>query len=446
MKHKRPPVQVIVIVLLIVLAGIYYSLQNLFVEENGGLSASGTIETVTIKVSPEIGGAISAVFVAEGDFVQAGDLLFKQDDAIWLAQRDIANAGLESAKAAAVTAQASLDAAVAQYDLVLDSVRTESALSRTADWSTDAPGDFDQPSWYFSQDEQLAAAQEGVDSAQTVLTAAQDKFERVLERSAGADFLVIEKALNDARQNYLIADELLSRAKDGNDNTLVDASQILLDENQIDLDDAQQEYDDFLAADDAADILEARADLSVAQEYYELALDRLRSLEKGDASPRLVAAQRTVDQAQAMLDQTQTAIAQAKANLTLLDAQIAKLSVYAPASGTILSRNVEPGEFVQPGATLLTLADLSALKITVYVPEDRYGEIALGQAASLSIDSFPGETFSATIVAIANTAEFTPRNVQTVEGRSSTVYAVKLRVDAPEGMLKPGMPADVSFR
>ena len=65
--------------------------------------------------------------------------------------------------------------------------------------------------------------------------------------------------------------------------------------------------------------------------------------------------------------------------------------------------------------------------------------------ADVNVDSFPGETFSAQVTYIAETAEYTPRNVQTVEGRSATVYAVKLRVDDPGGMLKPGMPADVKF-
>jgi HlyD family secretion protein len=46
---------------------------------------------------------------------------------------------------------------------------------------------------------------------------------------------------------------------------------------------------------------------------------------------------------------------------------------------------------------------------------------------------------------ISDQAEFTPRNVQTVEGRSSTVYAIKLNVSDPQGKLKPGMPADVVF-
>jgi HlyD family secretion protein len=122
-----------------------------------------------------------------------------------------------------------------------------------------------------------------------------------------------------------------------------------------------------------------------------------------------------------------------------------KLTVYAPADGTILTRNVEPGEFVQPGATVFALANLENLTITVYVPEDRYGEISLGQQAEVNVDSFPGETFSAQVTYIADTAEYTPRNFHTVEGRSATLYAIKLKVDDPGGKLKPGMPADVTF-
>ncbi len=445
MKHKRPPVPAIILVLLVILVGGYYGLQSLFAEENGGLSASGSIETLSVKLSSEMGGKIAEVYLSEGDSVQAGDPVLKLDGELLLAQRNIALAGLDSAEAAVQTAQASLAAAETQRDLLLDSLRLESAPSRTVDWLTDAPTDFDQPTWYFDHDEQLASAQNAVNAAETLLADAQRSLNDLVARTTSEDFLAAEKTLNEARQNYLLAEEVLERAKDGGDNDLIDAAEILLDENQIDLDDAQKEYDDQLGTDDAKDLLEARAEVSIAQEYYEAALDRLRSLQTEENSPRLDAADRAVAQAKAMLEQAETAILQAEANLALLDVQIAKLTLYAPASGTILTRNIEQGEFVQPGATLLILADLNALKITVYLPEDRYGEISLGQQATLTVDSFPEETFSATVVYVSSDAEFTPRNVQTVEGRSSTVYAVKLKVDDPEGKLKPGMPADVVF-
>jgi len=174
-------------------------------------------------------------------------------------------------------------------------------------------------------------------------------------------------------------------------------------------------------------------------------LDRLSALQTDDQSPAVTTAQGVVAQAQAAYAQSQKGVAQAQANLDLLDAQLAKLTVYAPMDGVILTRSVEPGEFVQPGAAALTMGNIRQLTITVYVPEDRYGQISLGQKANVRVDTFPELTFTAAVTHIADQAEFTPRNVQTAEGRSSTVYAIKLTVTDPGGKLKPGMPADVTF-
>ena len=219
----------------------------------------------------------------------------------------------------------------------------------------------------------------------------------------------------------------------------------MYDEAQDELESVQEAYNDLLTTEAADEVLQARAEVSVAQERYFAALDFLRTLQTGDQSTGVAAAEGAMKQTQAAAGQAQKAVEQAQANLNLIDAQIAKLIVYAPADGTVLTRNVEPGEFVQPGATVFALANLENLTITVYVPEDRYGEISLGQQADVNVDSFPGVTFSAQVTYIADTAEYTPRNVQTVEGRSATVYAIKLKVDDPEGKLKPGMPADVKF-
>ena len=159
----------------------------------------------------------------------------------------------------------------------------------------------------------------------------------------------------------------------------------------------------------------------------------------------MAAALAVLHQAQAAANQAPLAIAQAEASLALIDTQIAKLTVSAPTDGVILSRSIQPGEIAAPGAPAMTLGELGDLTITVYVPENLYGELSLGQSATLSVDSFPGETFPANVTNIAEQAEFTPRNVQTVAGRSSTVFAIQLQVQDPTGKLKPGMPADVLF-
>ena len=145
------------------------------------------------------------------------------------------------------------------------------------------------------------------------------------------------------------------------------------------------------------------------------------------------------------MDQAQAAVKEAEAQLALLDLQMEKLTLHAPVDGVVLTRSIQPGEVIQTGMTVMTLAKLDRLKITVYIPEDRYGEVKLGDSASLSVDSFPGETFSASVTRIADQAEYTPRNVQTKEERQTTVYAVELSVENPDGKLKPGMPVDVTF-
>jgi len=229
------------------------------------------------------------------------------------------------------------------------------------------------------------------------------------------------------------------------DQELRDAAQKLYDDAKSALDDAQQAYDDALTTKGADDVLKARADVSIAQELYYTAQDYKRTLQTGINSPAVAASQRMLDQAQSAAAQAKTAINQAQANLDLVDAQIAKVVVKAPVDGVILTRAAEPGSVVNAGSVMMTLGRLDELTITVYVPEDRVGEVTLGQTATVTVDSFPGVKFTAVVTFIADQAEFTPRNVQTVEGRKNTVFAVKLKLDNASGQLKPGMPSDVIF-
>jgi multidrug resistance efflux pump len=169
-----------------------------------------------------------------------------------------------------------------------------------------------------------------------------------------------------------------------------------------------------------------------------------------NAAPRqaeaaLEAAQVGIEAAQSRLEAAEATTMQAEAALALIDVQIHKLTVYSPIDGVVLTRNIEAGEVIQAGAAMITVGRLSQLKITVYMPEDRFGEITLGQSARVTVDSFPSQEFTATVVYIADQAEFTPRNVQTVEGRRNTVFAIELSIENADGMLKPGMPADVDF-
>jgi len=447
MNHKLPPLPVRIIVALIVLSTIgYYAFRALTPKENGQLKASGTIESVIVNVSPELAGKVADVLVEEGQSVTAGQPLLSLDGSLLAAQRAVASAQADSAKSALNTATAAYASAQSQYDAVLSSALAAERANRTTVWAESNSGGYDLPSWYFAKDERLAAAQADVDAARVKLDEAFNKMDE-LQKGVGQSFVEIESELVQARaayQNVKAAYDRTSSATNGQD--LRDAAQTQLDDAELTLEDAQSAYNDALTTDGAQDLLEARAKYIVAQEIYNTAMDNLRALQTGLDSPTVVAAQKSLDQAKAAMEQADAAVKTAEANLALLDTQIAKLTVYAPMDGIILTRNIEPGEFVQPGSVALTMANLNDLTITVYVPEDQYGNISLGQSATVTVDSFPSETFTAEVIHIADSAEFTPRNVQTVEGRSSTVYAVKLKVTNGEGKLKIGMPADVAFK
>jgi multidrug resistance efflux pump len=120
--------------------------------------------------------------------------------------------------------------------------------------------------------------------------------------------------------------------------------------------------------------------------------------------------------------------------------------IVSPINGVVLEVLFQPGETATPGANLVVVSNLDELTLTVYVPEDRYGVIMLGQVYPVTVDSFPGQSFNGTVAYISDQAEFTPRNVQTTDSRKATVFAIKLDLDPTGGLLKPGMPADVHFQ
>jgi multidrug resistance efflux pump len=184
------------------------------------------------------------------------------------------------------------------------------------------------------------------------------------------------------------------------------------------------------------------ADAAVAQAQFDDAQRQVDDLQQGPDPDALALAQ-----AHLTLAKAQLAAAQAKAEVDLetLDLQLEKLLIRAPSDGIVMARHIEPGEVLVAGAQALSIGQLDHLTITVYLPEDRYGEVSLGDETTVTVDSFPGANFHAVVVRIADEAEYTPRNVQTEEGRRTTVFAVELSVEDSTGRLKPGMPADVLF-
>ena len=226
-----------------------------------------------------------------------------------------------------------------------------------------------------------------------------------------------------------------------------------LDQAQADYDAAVRRMEYETAAEQAQAALERAEDefesLKDGPDPDQVALFQAR-IDAAKSQPEqmraaVVLAETSLAQVKARLDQATSQREQAEAELSQIDVQMRKLTVYAPLAGTVISSNIEPGEFLQPGADALIIGNLENLKITVYLPEDRLGSIQLGLSAKVKVDSFPDQVFTAQVIHIADRAEFTPRNVQTEDGRRTTVFAVELIINNPDQALKPGMPADVFF-
>jgi multidrug resistance efflux pump len=129
----------------------------------------------------------------------------------------------------------------------------------------------------------------------------------------------------------------------------------------------------------------------------------------------------------------------------LYQAQMSRLDLRSPQTGVVQKRIAHPGEFVATGTPVLTVADPTNLKLTLYVLEADLGRVALGQNVGIHADAFPDRVFPGRVQTIADHAEFTPRNVQTQKDRQNLVFAVTVAVPNPDSALKAGLPVDATF-
>jgi HlyD family secretion protein len=180
-------------------------------------------------------------------------------------------------------------------------------------------------------------------------------------------------------------------------------------------------------------------------------LERYRVLEERDTvSPqRLEQAQNTYQEAkgrvaalESQIDAIEKRSEAALAERGLVDSRIGKTRIVAPTDGTILVKGVEVGEFPQAGQTVAVLVDLSAMELKVYIPEKDIGKVKLGDAARVRVDAYPDRLFDAAVARVDPQAQFTPRDIHMPDERVRMVFGVTLAIDNPEGILKPGMPAD----
>lgn len=232
---------------------------------------------------------------------------------------------------------------------------------------------------------------------------------------------------------------------------------------------AQNKLDDLLSGARSLEIKEAEANVNIRQATYDKAkkdLERAEALYKEDSialadfevfENNSIVALNQLEAAQAKLnllqagsrdEQVKAAENQVKMMKTVLkstEAVLADLDIVSPLKGTIQSKNYENGEFIQAGASVATVVYLEKVWINVYVPTDDLPYVKLGEKAEFTISGLD-QLFEGKVAEIATQGEFTPKTIQTKKERANIVFKVKIEVDNSQGILKPGMPADVTIK
>src|SRR5436190_5511783 len=216
-----------------------------------------------------------------------------------------------------------------------------------------------------------------------------------------------------------------------------------------------------LVALDAAE-LTARRELAAAQinsaihdaeaQDAQLVFPRDDASRQQDVRQRNVVSPRDAERAASVaraqeksLEAAKMRVVQARAQLADIDAQLAEMQVKVPTDSVLEVLSVKVGDVLAPNREVATLLLPQYLWVRVFVPEPWLGLIKVGEPVRVRVDSFPGTDFDGTVEQVNRQAEFTPRNVQTVEERIKQVFGVKIRLSIKEDKLQAGISADVVF-
>jgi HlyD family secretion protein len=360
-------------------------------ETDNVLRASGTIEATDVDISFQIAGRVIEVLAVEGQHVKAGDVL--------------ARLSAEELTQRVNQIQASLEAAVSQTRQQEKTVEMRREV---------VEGQIEQARG------QAAASRQAADR---VREGSRPQEVRVAEAElAQAEALLVQRKSDFTRASGLAKEGIIPKQQ-------LDAAEAALRTAESARDAANQRL--ALAREGARrqDIAEAEARVETAQAGVNVA----------------EAARKDVEVQRAALQSAHAREKELRAQLEAAKTQLSYTEIRSPLDGVVLTRNVEPGEFVSPGTPVITLANVDDLWMNIYIPETQTGLVKLGQTVRVSVDSFPGEFFNGKITFVSAESEFTPKTILTQEERIKLVYRTKVSLENTQQRLKPGMPADAEM-
>jgi HlyD family secretion protein len=235
----------------------------------------------------------------------------------------------------------------------------------------------------------------------------------------------------------------------GADVALIDTVQLGLQREQIN---AQRGAASARAAEAAQRLSVLLVQRDVSRRAYErtqrLHAERAataQQLDQAERDYRVLVAQ--IAAARAQSRSVRMDAAATRASVAQIADRIAKSHVANPVAGTVLATYAHSGEVIQAGQQLYRIANLDTLVLRAYVSESQLTSIRLGQTVQVRVDRGNGQlmTLPGTVSWISSMSEFTPTPVQTRDERADLVYAVKVLVPNRDGVLKIGMPGDLSL-
>ncbi|MBI4331539.1 MAG: efflux RND transporter periplasmic adaptor subunit [Chloroflexi bacterium] len=453
------------------------------------LTASGFIEAEQVTVAPEFAGRIKELTVEEGTVVKAGQVVAVLDDAILLRQIAQAEAAIDVARANLVLVKAGAreedvrhrKTLVAQAEAVRDGAKTALENARAI---SNNPQDIN--SRIVAARGQLDTAERNAALSKQVWDTAVKDYEgslKEIQAALKASSLQVEQAqigvdqaerLRGALQPPVVSEDWI-KPPFGVQNTLQydlnvfqkqqalenlalamanrDTVQTRLDKllnTRAMIDVSRRQHETAVASRDAAmavvedlarlrqNPLALQSQVDSAEAAYQQAL---AAVEVARAAVQVVLAGATTEQVKV----AEAQVRQAESALPPLQTQREKMSIVSPANGSVSQKTARKGEFVLPGNAIVKVMDLETVTLKVFIPETNIGLLKLGSAAQVTVDSFRDRRFPGRVTFISPQAEFTPKDIQTKEERAKTVFAVKITLPNPEGILKPGMPADATI-
>lgn len=461
MKPKIPPVVIIILVLALVSGGGYwYYSRNpqawqqaqtrlgLAATEgdNADLIASGSVEADEIKLAAEVSGRIVELTVDQGDMIEAGQTVVKIDAALLEAQSQqieaqiaLAEAQLAQLKAPVppekvAIAQAAIALARAEKDAAYQAWQDAMALKDTPQQlNAQIDVTYSQIALIDLQIEQAALIRDALELRNSINKDQWDLTQK------GIDWSVTIPQINFHKSGHYDFDEGSKQQASVQWNlATMDVWQGWVNyENAVaarettlsELYTLQTRKKDPLQAE--LQVKQAEADFHTKEAAIGVAQAELVQLNAGAPDSRI--------------EVLEANLQSARAQLVTLAARLQKYTLTAPINGVVLEQVAHQGELALPGASLVTMADLREVTLTVFVAASDYGRLREGQQVEVTVDSHPGQVFNGVITHINNEAEFTPKSVQTQEERVTLVYAIKINLPNEDGLLKPGMPADARF-